>query len=672
MNRFFNYLIIAFIFWQPLIATQQPSIYETIEKQHMRSFQAESVQPWDETSFYKYVMRYFKEQQHPNARKKRELGFTLLKSNRQTKQPIVLDHNSWEDLNLFFNKSGPQYCLGEIVNRAQTEVGRITLYRLLAQPIADKAELHKRQLIIRELMANEYLFDALSDALRQMQKNENLVLAFWDNDSFKTTSRSLYYDMDGIRGLNNSAYALAYKNICDNAQRGMFLATNAAATLILPLYTFSRIMHLANPGWFDTLSGRLMGMSGPVAAFGSMIENPWIQGSISLASATCCGLWAMSMLDWQRGSLALNKVLGIRVTHTAAFITAMRKAATRASRNKLLSQMPAVQLLQQFFDPQTPQEPNVTRLIQLLTTDEIACSSFIMKNSKELLAYKLMNEAKDDMVPAIAAAGEIDAYVSIASLYKECASKPVSFSFAQFEDADTPHISLTNFWNPFISAEQVVANSVELGGCHRNNMIVTGPNAGGKSTTLKGIAISLIMAQTFGIVPAQQAIITPFTNIASYLNITDDIVAGHSLFKAEVIRAHNLIETVEKLGPKEFSFVILDEIFNGTSPREGEAAAYGTAKHLGSFDRSIAIVATHFEKLTLLEKATDSFTNYRVRVNRLPNTQLHYPFIIEPGISDQNIALDMLRLEGFKSEILKEATAILNLQNQSSAEKARY
>ena len=183
-------------------------------------------------------------------------------------------------------------------------------------------------------------------------------------------------------------------------------------------------------------------------------------------------------------------------------------------------------------------------------------------------------------------------------------------------------------------------------------MIVTGPNAGGKSTTLKGIAISLILAQTFGIVPADEAVITPFTKIASYLNITDDIVAGRSLFKAEVMRAHNLIETVEKLESKQFSFVILDEIFNGTSPHEGAAAAYWNGKHLGSFDRSIAIVATHFPLLTDLEKITPSFTNYRVRVNKKRDGRLEYRIYYRARyLGAKMLRLIMLRLEGFKSDI---------------------
>ncbi len=654
-------LVIAFLF-QPVLYASPKNMYAAIQEQHVKSFHIETAANWDENSFYKFVVRYFREQKNPTVRNKRELAFNVLKSNanaqaNKSSVNTILDQNSWEDLNLFFNKSGAQHCLAEVINRATTEIGRVTLYRMLAEPCANIDELKKRQAIIRELIENEKLFQSLSEALHLARQQENLLLAFWDTDALKGASRSLYYEIEAVQYLNNSQYALAAKHLLDNGQRLTFLGTNIAATVILPLYTFGRAIKYRNAG-FEDLSKKLMALSGPVSAFGSMIENPWVQGFISLGSAACCGLWAMGIYDWQRGSMALTNVLRIRMQHVGTFMNAINQAGVTAASNPILKDMPAVSALQQFFAPDAMHTPGVKQLLDTLDANKIS-SLDLLATGKLLSAFKQMNDHKDKLIPAIAAFGELDAYLAIAKLYKEFNTERVNFTFAQYLDAERPYIRLTNFWNPFINPEKVVSNSIELGGAQRNNMIVTGPNAGGKSTTLKGIAICLIMAQTFGIVPAQEAVITPFTKIASYLNITDDIVAGHSLFKAEVMRAHNLIETVEKLGPKQFSFVILDEIFNGTSPHEGAAAAYGTAKHLGTFDRSIAIVATHFSLLTDLEKISNSFTNYRVRVNKQHDGRLEYPFTIEHGISDQNVALDMLRLEGFKGEILKEAENIL-------------
>ena len=268
-------------------------------------------------------------------------------ANNSISSSNILDQNSWEDLNLFFNKSGANHCLAEVINRATTEVGRVTLYRMLAQPTADIAELKKRQAIIRELVENEPLFDALNNAAYLVRQHENLVLAFWDADALKGASRNLYYDIDGVRYLNDSEYALAFKHLSDNAQRLTFLATNIAATVILPLYTLRKSLNWRNKG-FDELSQKLMGISGPVSAFGSMIENNWVQGVISLGSAACCGLWAMGIYDWQRGSMALTNVLHTRMKHTLEFIRALDKAGYGRTQIAYLK-YPAVAQLQQFF-----------------------------------------------------------------------------------------------------------------------------------------------------------------------------------------------------------------------------------------------------------------------------------------------------------------------------------
>ena len=68
----------------PLLGTDAPTIYHAIEVQHRRSFPPNNQQPWDESSFYKYVMRYFSEQKQPTWVKKRALAFDLLKSKPET------------------------------------------------------------------------------------------------------------------------------------------------------------------------------------------------------------------------------------------------------------------------------------------------------------------------------------------------------------------------------------------------------------------------------------------------------------------------------------------------------------------------------------------------------------------------------------------------------------
>ena len=210
-------------------------------------------------------------------------------------------------------------------------------------------------------------------------------------------------------------------------------------------------------------------------------------------------------------------------------------------------------------------------------------------------------------------------------------------------------------WNRRGEKVRTIAD-VPMGDTVPINGVLTGPNEGGKSTMLKALTLCLQLAQTTGIAPAAAMTFTPFHSIDTYLNITDDIGAGNSLFKAEVLRTQQLIDRVATATPGQFNF---DEIFNGTSPVEGTAAAYSVAKHLGQFPNSMCMVPTHFPLLTQLETETTTFCNYKVSVNQFRDGSIGYPYKLEHGISNQHVALDILRNQGFDSNLVEEARSIV-------------
>jgi len=221
---------------------------------------------------------------------------------------------------------------------------------------------------------------------------------------------------------------------------------------------------------------------------------------------------------------------------------------------------------------------------------------------------------------------------------------------------------LDSFWNPMINPDVVVTNSIEIGTHAKNprNVIITGPNAGGKSTVLKGITLSMILGQTFGIAPANRMVFTPFHLINTYLNIADSS-GVESLFQAEMRRVEELLREICSMKRTEFSYVIMDEIFTGTNPKEGMAGAYGIAKKISTYPNNISLIATHFMVLTELEHdAKGLFVNKKVRVNKDEFGKISYIYRLENGITDQAIALDLLTQSGFDSEILTDAYHIFN------------
>ena len=131
-------------------------------------------------------------------------------------------------------------------------------------------------------------------------------------------------------------------------------------------------------------------------------------------------------------------------------------------------------------------------------------------------------------------------------------------------------------------------------------------------------------------------------------------------------RSLQYINTIKTLDKKKFSFVIMDEIFSSTNPEEGIAGAYAIANNISKNTNNITILTTHYSYLSKLEK-TGKFKNYKIPINRDSNNNIEYTYKIEPGVSHQYIALELLQNKGFDKEIVSEALSVcqqLNMKNQ--------
>ena len=182
-------------------------------------------------------------------------------------------------------------------------------------------------------------------------------------------------------------------------------------------------------------------------------------------------------------------------------------------------------------------------------------------------------QIKNDFCPLLYVLAEIDAYVSIAKLYKEHRATKHSYTFSNYLDTvKGPQLVLSDFWHPMLSPEKAVASSLHLGTIHgKRNIVITGPNTAGKSTLCKAMMLSALLAQTITIAPGTEQKITPFALLNTYLNIVDSVDA--SQHRSEVRRALNMIQEIQALPRDTFALGIMDEMFRVTDPATGAAAA---------------------------------------------------------------------------------------------------
>jgi len=152
----------------------------------------------------------------------------------------------------------------------------------------------------------------------------------------------------------------------------------------------------------------------------------------------------------------------------------------------------------------------------------------------------------------------------------------------------------TKFCNQYypslLSENNIVRNTVSM----NKNMIITGPNASGKTTLLKTTAINLIFSQQFGCGYYSEGSILPkpYTHFHSYLNIPDTSERD-SLFQAEARRCKDIIDAVS-VADFGHHFCIFDELYSGTNPKEASKAAFAFLKYLSKRKNVNFMLTTHY------------------------------------------------------------------------------
>lgn len=201
---------------------------------------------------------------------------------------------------------------------------------------------------------------------------------------------------------------------------------------------------------------------------------------------------------------------------------------------------------------------------------------------------------------------------------------------------------------------ETVSNTVSL----KKNMVITGPNASGKTTQLKTTAINVILTQQFGVGYYQTGQLKPYTHIHSYLNIPD--TSGRdSLFQAEARRCKEILDIINESENGSDSnsrhFCIFDELFSGTNADEATGASFGFLKYLQSYTNVDFILTTHFVGLCkkIKENKMLRIANYKMDAELVGEKDIKFSYKLVPGISRIKAARLILIQMGFPDEIVE-------------------
>ena len=224
---------------------------------------------------------------------------------------------------------------------------------------------------------------------------------------------------------------------------------------------------------------------------------------------------------------------------------------------------------------------------------------------------------------------------------------------ARFIERKKPRMKMTGAYHPAIEGKPV-PNDVSLS----NNIIITGPNAAGKTTLLKSTIINLLISQQTGYGFYEKAEITPFDYIHCYLNIPDTS-ARDSLFQAEARRCKGILDMIEA-DRNAKHFCIFDELYSGTNPYEAIGSAYSYLRYVSKFSGVRFMITTHFVRLCNLFKKIKGTTNKHMEAS-LTNKGPVYSYRLRSGISETKGGVSVLKGLEYPREIIEETQRIIEL-----------
>jgi DNA mismatch repair protein MutS len=187
-------------------------------------------------------------------------------------------------------------------------------------------------------------------------------------------------------------------------------------------------------------------------------------------------------------------------------------------------------------------------------------------------------------------------------------------------------------------------------------LVITGPNMAGKSTFIRQIALTVILAQTGSFVPAETARIGIVDRIFTRIGAADSLSRGQSTFMVEMNEVANILKHATRR-----SLIILDEVGRGTSTFDGLSIAWATAeyihdeKHIGAR----TLFATHYHQLTDLTLTKEGIKNFNIAVKEWGDRIIFLRKIMKGG-TNRSYGIQVARIAGVPDEVIARAREILN------------
>tara|TARA_B100001769_G_scaffold275316_1_gene277187 strand:- start:30401 stop:32083 length:1683 start_codon:yes stop_codon:yes gene_type:complete len=189
------------------------------------------------------------------------------------------------------------------------------------------------------------------------------------------------------------------------------------------------------------------------------------------------------------------------------------------------------------------------------------------------------------------------------------------------------------------------------------HLLITGPNAAGKTTILKTTLFNILLSQQIGYGCFKHATILPYHKLHCYINIPDTSNRD-SLFQAEARRCKNILDSIQNDNVRHFC--VFDELYSGTNPYEAIGSAVSFINYLSKYKNVSLIITTHYLDICNKLKNNKNIRNCKMKINTSNDGNFIYTYKLETGISNVKGGVKVLKDLKYPEEIIENTNKLIS------------
>ncbi|MDT2739003.1 DNA mismatch repair protein MutS [Enterococcus canintestini] len=280
------------------------------------------------------------------------------------------------------------------------------------------------------------------------------------------------------------------------------------------------------------------------------------------------------------------------------------------------------------------------------------------------LEYQLFLAVREEIKKAISRLQKLAKAISATDVLQSFATIAERYQYVRPAMNNRQELAIKEGRHPVVEKvlghQEYIPNSITM---DRETLIllITGPNMSGKSTYMRQLALTVIMAQMGSFVPAQSANLPIFDRIFTRIGASDDLIAGQSTFMVEMMEAN---QALRHATPN--SLILFDELGRGTATYDGMALAQAIIEYIHKVVKAKTLFSTHYHELTVLDEALPQLRNIHVGAVEKDGEVVFLHKMME-GAADKSYGIHVAKIAGLPTDLLERAATILqHLETQET------